>query len=70
MIRDLIEDEYCKWCGRALEESFLTRISPSVTRGEWKLTPVLCICGGVTVLGACAFVSAFDKIGRETENGE
>jgi len=52
MIRDLVEDEYCKWCARPLTGSVLTRITPVIKRGEWFLYPVLCICGGITVIGA------------------
>ena len=65
MIRDIIEDEFCKWCGRKLEQSFLTRLSPGIQKGEWMLYPVLCVCGGITVIGACRFKAHFDEVGKD-----
>jgi hypothetical protein len=63
MIADLLSDECCKWCGRNLSQSFLTRITLGVEKADTLLYPVLCICGGITVIGAGSFISHFDEIG-------
>lgn len=70
MIRDLVEDEFCKWCGRALSRSFLTRLCPGIERGDWVLYPVLCVCGGITVIGACQFQSQFEELCKKKESGQ
>jgi len=68
MINDILENEHCKWCGRNLGESFLTRVSLGIEKGDALLHPVLCICGGITVIGAGTFVSHFDEI-MDVKNG-
>lgn len=62
MIRDLVEDEFCKWCARNLSKSFLTRLAPGIERGDWVLYPVLCVCGGITVIGAGSLTSHLDEV--------
>lgn len=64
MIADLVENETCKWCGRELSRSFLTRVTMGIEKGDTVVFPVLCLCGGITVLGACKFISHFDEIAR------
>jgi hypothetical protein len=65
MISDILENESCKWCGRNLSESFLTRLTPGIEKGDSLLFPVLCICGGITVVGACTFISHFDELSKQ-----
>jgi len=62
MVSELLEGESCKWCGRNLARSYLTRM-PGIEKGDTILHPVLCLCGGITVVGAGTFVSHFDEIG-------
>jgi len=62
MISDLLEDECCKWCGRKLSESFLTRVTLGIEKADAILFPVLCICGGITVIGSGTFISHFDQL--------
>lgn len=62
MISDLLENENCKWCGRELSRSFLTRITPGIEKTDALLYPVLCICGGITVVGAGTVISHFDEL--------
>jgi len=62
MICDLLEGEFCKSCGRDLSRSFLTRITLGIEKGDALLYPVLCVCGGITVIGACTFVSHFEEL--------
>jgi hypothetical protein len=62
MIQDLLKSENCKWCGRKLSESFLTRLTIGIEKGDALLFPVLCICGGITVIGAGTFICHFDEI--------
>jgi hypothetical protein len=62
MIADLLESESCKWCGRELSQSFLTRLTMGVEKDSALLFPVLCICGGITVIGAGTFISHFDEL--------
>ncbi len=62
MISDLLEREYCKWCGRNLSQSFLTRVTMGIEKGDSIVHPILCICGGITVIGAGTFTSHFDEL--------
>lgn len=62
MISDLLENEACKWCGRNLSRSFLTRLTLGIEKEDALLYPVLCICGGITVIGAGTFISHFDEL--------
>jgi len=70
MISDVLENECCKWCGRKLSESFLTRVSLGIEKGDTLLHPVLCVCGGITVVGAGTFVSHFDEITESHKGGK
>jgi len=67
MISDILEHEACKWCGRKLSASFLTRVTMGIEKADTIVYPVLCICGGITVIGAGAFVSHFDELSRRNE---
>ena len=69
MISDLLENESCKWCGRDLSQSFLTRLTTGIEKGDALLFPVLCVCGGITVVGAGTFISHFDEL-SEKRRGE
>jgi len=62
MIIDLLEGESCKWCGRNLSQSFLTRVTMGIEKGDSIVHPILCICGGITVVGAGTFTSHFDEL--------
>jgi len=64
MISDVLRGEACKWCGRDLAKSYPARLSAGVDKGDAILYPVLCICGGITVVGAGSFVSHFDEMTR------
>jgi hypothetical protein len=37
-------------------------ISVGIEKGDALLYPVLCLCGGITVIGAGTFVSHLDKL--------
>lgn len=65
MISDILENEHCKWCGRKLSESFLTRLTAGIEKADTILYPVLCVCGGITVIGACTFISHFDELSEK-----
>ncbi len=69
MITDLLRGEGCKWCGRDLSRSFLVRVSAGVEKGDTILYPILCICGGITVIGAGTFISHFDDIADQRPTG-
>ncbi len=62
MISDILENESCKWCGRKLSESFLTRLTLGIEKADALLFPVLCVCGGITVIGAGTFISHFEEL--------
>ena len=62
MIADILRGESCKWCGRDLSKSFLTRMTMGIEKADTIVYPVLCLCGGITVLGAGTFVSHFDEL--------
>ena len=51
MIAQLLEGERCRWCGGKLEKTYLTRITLGIEKGDRILWPVLCECGGITVIG-------------------
>jgi len=38
-----------------------------VEKADTLLYPVLCICGGITVIGAGTFISHFDELIRRNE---
>ena len=61
MIRELLEGDACKWCGRDLSKSFLCQLA-AVERADTVLYPILCVCGGITIAGAGTFVSHFDDV--------
>jgi len=68
MSAEFLENESCKWCGRNLSKSFLTRVTMGVEKNDTLLFPVLCLCGGITVIGAGVFVSHIDDLsGRKTK---
>lgn len=69
MISDILENESCKWCGRRLAETFLTRVTLGIEKGDTILYPVLCLCGGITVVGAGTFISHFDELSKH-EGGQ
>lgn len=63
MIADLLTNETCKWCGRSLSKSYLTMLSTGgIEKKDSLLYPALCLCGGITVIGAGVFVSHIDKL--------
>jgi len=62
MIKDTLESESCKWCGRNLSHSFLTQVTMGIEKDDTIVYPVLCICGGITVVGAGTFVSHMDEL--------
>jgi hypothetical protein len=70
MSSDILENESCKWCGRKLSESFLTRLTLGVEKADTLLYPVLCTCGGITVIGAGTFISHFDELSKRERNGD
>ena len=41
----------CKWCDRALDRSHVTMMFSGIEKDEAILFPVLCICGGMNVIG-------------------
>lgn len=67
MIADLLDNEWCKWCGRNLSKSFLTRITMGIEKNDALLYPVLCLCGGITVIGAGTFISHVDDFSEKGE---
>lgn len=67
MIADLLEHENCKWCGRSLARSFLSRVTLGIEKADTLLYPVLCLCGGITVIGAGSFISHFDELSVRTK---
>ena len=62
MIAELLKGEGCKWCGRDLSRSFLSEVAGGVEKEGTTLFPILCVCGGITVIGAGTFVSYFDEV--------
>jgi len=61
MISDLLVNEPCRWCGCDLSRSFLTRVTMGIEKDDALLYPVLCLCGGITVIGAETFISHNDE---------
>jgi len=39
-----------------------------IEKNDALLYPVLCLCGGITVIGAGTFVSHFDELSDKKEN--
>ncbi len=68
MIADILQGEACKWCGRNLSGSFLAQVTMGVEKGDALLFPVLCICGGISIIGAGTFVSHFDDFDERNKN--
>ena len=69
MISDLLEDQPCRWCGTDLSRSFLTRVTMGIEKDDALLYPVLCLCGGITVIGAETFISRFGESSETRERG-
>ncbi len=69
MIEEFLVGEACKWCGRDLSQSYLTRLGGGIAKGSTIVHPVLCICGGITVVGAGTFVSHFDQLDDGASRG-
>jgi hypothetical protein len=65
MISDILKNESCKWCGRDLAQSFLTRLTLGIEKADALLYPILCVCGGITVIGAGTFISHFDELSEK-----
>ena len=59
---EILVGESCKWCGRDLSRSFLARVVAGIDKGDTVLWPVLCICGGINVIGAGTFISHLDEL--------
>ena len=68
MIADLLANEACKWCGRSLSKSYLTMVSLGIEKKDALLYPVLCLCGGITVIGAGTFISHFEELSVKKES--
>src|SRR4030095_4192515 len=72
MTAELLKGEGCKWCGRDLSQSFLSEVAGGIEKEGSTLFPILCLCGGITVIGAGTFVSYFDEVsgpdGRKVVN--
>ena len=67
VFEDVIASELCKWCGRKLRRSYVMRLKKvGIVKGYCYMIPVLCICGGVTLVGANTLVTSYDEI-IETE---
>jgi hypothetical protein len=60
MLRELLTGEHCRWCGRDLGSFSLTRLTSGIEKAGAMFYPVLCLCGGITVVGASTFVSHID----------
>jgi hypothetical protein len=54
MLRDLMRDYRCNWCGDDLGQSFLTQLA-AVEQNDTVLYPVICRCGGITPIGGGTF---------------
>ncbi len=70
MISDLLEGQPCRWCGSNLSRSFLTRVTMGIEKDDALLYPVLCLCGGITVIGAETFISHNDDQGEKRRDGQ
>ena len=70
MIADILQGESCKWCGRELSQSFLTRVTMGIEKADTIVYPVLCLCGGITVIGAGTFVSHFGELCRNNGSSD
>jgi hypothetical protein len=69
MTSAFLKGENCKWCGRDLSKSFLARVTLGVEKQDSLLFPVLCLCGGITVIGAVTSISHIDELADEDERG-
>jgi hypothetical protein len=69
MMNALLKGENCKWCGRDLSKSFLTRVTLGVEKQDSLLYPVLCLCGGITVIGAITSISHIDDLTDKEDGG-
>lgn len=67
MLMDLFAGEACRWCGRDLGRSGLTKLTGGLEKNKAVLFPVLCLCGGITVVGAGSFVSHIDDFMEPAE---
>ena len=65
---ELLDNECCRWCGRNLGVSFLAEVACAIEKNGVPLFPILCVCGGITVIGAGTFFSHFDQV-AEPPNG-
>ena len=67
MTENLLKGEHCKWCGRDLTISFLSEVG-GIEKNGLLLFPILCVCGGITVIGAGTFVSHFDDLNDDRKS--
>lgn len=51
MIAELLKGERCRWCGGKLEETYLSGGNLGIDKGERTFWPILCECGGITIIG-------------------
>lgn len=47
----LLQGLRCKWCQRPLAQSHLAMMFSGIEKDEAIVYPVLCVCGGVNVIG-------------------
>jgi hypothetical protein len=63
VFEDVIASEICKWCGRELRRSYVMRLKKmGIVKGYRYMIPVLCICGGITLVGANTTLTSYDEI--------
>lgn len=68
VFEDVIRFEFCKWCGRELRRSYVMRLRRSgIVKGYRYMIPVLCICGGITLVGTNTLLTSYDEIIRTEE---
>lgn len=69
MKHQLLDGEHCRWCGRNLRDSFLAEVAGAIEKNGTPLFPILCVCGGITVIGAGSFISHLDDLcEKETDH--
>jgi len=68
MTAELLKGEGCRWCGRDLSKSFLSEVAGGIEKEDSMLFPILCICGGITVIGAGTFISHFEELSVKKES--
>ena len=66
MAGELLAGEHCRWCGRDLGRFCLTRLTAGIEKAGVLFYPALCLCGGITVIGAGAFISHIDDFAERT----